>query len=306
MRASAAETHLDHSRRSRLARVFLIAPVALTLLTSCSPGSPNTDETQELLPDISIADFSDVKATLNFETGTATTPIDAYLTNTDFETELLYSQAYEALITGCMSDAGLTYEGLTLIDWDTLQPQEDRLFGQWDRTSAAQRGSMLNDARGIPKSTSVEQGVEFNRALDACHESVTAGEMLAPLAEELTQPTLADRIYGNSAVRAQETREGKAATARFTECLENKSLVVDPDSGYVSADYGELGAEADITSALGEADCNVDTGRVQKLYDITSQYISAYMVEYEAQLKEVLERKQVIHHELQAIIDDVS
>lgn len=302
--------HVNHEHPRtptiRLARSTLITSLALLTLTACVSSSTHETDSEDLLPEVSIEDFAQVKAQLNFDNGTATTPIADYLTNTDFETEVLFAQAYESLVTTCMSDAGHSYDGLSAVDWDALEPQEDRLFGQWDRTSAAQRGSAMDENRGIPKSTSAAPGPEFTTALVTCNEEVNTGDVLRPLADQLAQPTLADRIQGNSAVRAEESGAGQAADARFAECLEDKSLVVDPDSGYVSAEYAELGTEEDIASAVGEADCNIETGRIQELYDLTARYVAAYMEEYEAQLGAVLEEKQELHRQLQDIIDSAS
>lgn len=302
--------HVNHehpqTQTMRVARSALIATLALVTLTACVSSSADQTETEDLLPEVSIEDFAQVKAHLNFDNGTATTPIVDYLTNTDFETEVLFAEAYESLVTTCMSEAGHPYDGLLAVDWDALEPQEDRLFGQWDRASAAQRGSAMDESRGIPKFTSAPSGPEFTTALVTCNEEVNTGDVLRPLADQLSQPTLADRIQGNSAVRAQESEAGRDADARFTQCLEDKSLVVDPDSGYVSAEYAEIGTEEDIASAVGEVDCNIETGRIQEMYDLTAQYVAAYMEEYEAQLGAVLEEKQELHRQLQDIIDSAS
>lgn len=297
----------DSTRAKRRAATSIVslALVAVTL-TSCTSDSSEGADASEVLRDVSIEEFADVTAELDFDTATAITPIHNYLTQTDFPTEILFTQAHEALVTTCMTEAGFAFDGLTAVDWDALRPQEDRIFGQWDRASAAIRGFDLDEDRGIPKGNPVEGGAEFNAALISCDESAKTDETLTSLAGGLMELTLADRIQGNAQTQAEESAAGRAATKRFHACLEEKSLVVDPESGYVSADYGELGREADIAAAVGEADCNIDTGRIQELYDLTARYEAAYMEEYEAQLGAVLEEKQELHRQLQDIIDSAS
>lgn len=291
------------SPRHRFSRAAVIT-LTLTTLAACATDSPNPADD---LGEVSIADFTDVRATLDFDTGIAVTPIDDYLTNVDFQTEVLFTQAHEALVTVCMAEAGHTFTGLTSIDWSALLPMEDRTFGLWNRASAAVRGSDLDRSRGVPKgNTTVKEGVAFNQALDVCDESAQSDATLGRLTEELMQGTLADRIMGQSITLAEHSDAGKAVTSRFTKCLEDKSLVVDPESGYVSSEYSDIGVEADITASVGEVDCNIDTGRIQALYDLTAQYEAAYMNKYEAQLGSVLAHKRELHAQLQDIIDSAS
>ncbi|RGE15362.1 hypothetical protein, partial [Leucobacter sp. wl10] len=251
----------------------LIVPVAFALptLTACAAEEPEITDSTATLPEVSAESFADVKAELDFDTGTATTPISEYLTNMDFETLVLFSQARERLITDCMAAASQTYDGLTSVDWDSLQPQEDRIFGLWDRAGAARLGTMLDETRGVPRTTTVDQGVDFNNALTTCNEQAAADDVLGPLSEDLNELTLADRILGNSAELAQQSKVGKAATESFKQCMEEKSIVLDPTSGYMSAEYTDLGKEAEVAAAVGEADCNVDTGRIEELYDLRAQ-----------------------------------
>lgn len=295
------------SARLRLLSMLALPVIfALPVLVGCATGTPEVEDESASLPEITAQGFSDVKAELNFETGTATTPISEYLTNLDFGTEVLFAHARETLVTECMTAAGHNYTGLTSVDWGSLQPQEDRIFGRWDRVSAAEFGSMMDETRGVPKTTTVEQGVEFNSALALCQEEAAVDPVLGPLSEDLSQLTLADRILGNASTLAENSDAGREATESFTACMEDKSIVLDPDSGYMSSEYTDLGKDAEIAAAVGEADCNVDTGRVQKLYDLRAQYEAAYIEKYEAQLGDVLAHKQEVHAQLRAIIDDVS
>ena len=273
------------------------------ILVGCGARSPELDDPTASLPEVSIDGFESVSADLDFATGTAKTPISRYLVNLDFDTEVLFSQARESLIASCMSESGFAYEGLAAVEWERLTPLEDRVFGLWDRESAATFGAEFDPSRGTPKESFIEEGPDFNAALNGCAESAMQDETLGPLAMKLSETTLADRILGNATNLALQSAAGKAVNASFADCLAEKSIVVDPASGYPSADYASLGKEAEIEAVLAEADCNIDTGRIETLYNLRAQYESAYIDEYESQLAGVLEEKEADWAALRTIIE---
>lgn len=289
------------------ARTKLLAALAIGAMTfvlaGCGAEAPEIDDPTAKLPDVTTEGFEGVSAELDFASGTAITPISRYLVNQDFTIERQFEQAREALISECMSAAGFSYAGFTGVDWATLIPQEDRIFGMWDRASAAQFGVDLNPNRGTPKATLVEEGPEFNTTLNGCADQAMQDEALGPLTVKLSEQTLADRILGNATNLALQSADGKAANEAFASCLADKSIVVDPASGYPSGDYIALGKEAEIESVLAEVDCNIDSGRIETLYNLRAQYESAYIKEYESQLATVLDAKEADSATLQEIIE---
>ena len=292
----------------RRVRTSLLSSVTLTLLvlTACAAEPSEVADTTASLPEVSIDGFADVTAELDFDTGTAVTPISEYLVNADFQTEVLFAQARETLVTRCMTSAGHPYNGLTATDWDAVTPQENRIFGRWDVASAAALGAMMDETRGVPKTTFVDRGVDFNNDLNGCNAEAASDAVLGPLSESLSELTLADRILGNAATLAERSEAGKAATERFTACMAKKGIVLDPASGYMSGEYSDLGKSAEIAAAVGEAECNSDTDRIRELFDLSAQYEAAYIAQYEAQLDSVLVHKQQVHEQLQGIINGAS
>lgn len=289
------------SRRKLTVGLALVFVLSLFLLSACAQENDVVEDPTAALPEVSISGFADQKADLDFETGNAVTPISDYLVNADFDTLVLFSHANQTVVERCMADAGEEYS--SGVSWGTLRPQEDRLFGKWDRAAAAEFGFDFDPSRGIPKRTTVNQGVEFNQAINKCYEQAAGDKALEPLASELTQLTLSDRIQGNAAEFARKSEKGKEAASRLKICLEKGSFVQDPESGSISSEYSELGKEAEIAAAVAEATCNAATGRTKDLYDLKAQYEAAYIEKYKPQLNEVLDRKQEVHRILQHIID---
>lgn len=281
----------------------LLAGASVLLLAGCGTSAPELEDQSAPLKQVSADGFEDVTAELDFENGTAVTPITRYTVSGDFSTEVLFAQAREALITDCMTEGGLTYTGLTGVDWASLQPQGDRVFGLWDRGAAANFGVAFDPRRGTPRETYVEAGPEFNAALNKCGDTAMEHAVLGPLAMKLGESTLADRILGNAVELALNSDEGEQANADFADCLAEKSIVVDPASGYPSSDYSELGKAAEIEAVLAEVDCNIDSGRIETLYNLRAQYESAYIEEYGTQVAGVLEEKEGIQSTLRTIIE---
>lgn len=283
--------------------VAISASTAAIALMGCGADSGELDDPTATLPAVSVEGFEDAAAELDFDTGTANSPISRYLVNLDFETEVLFSQARETLITECMAESGFVYEGLTGVDWGALKLHEDRVFGLWDREAAATFGAGFDPSRGTPKVTFVEEGPDFNSALNWCADGAMQNETLGSLAVKLSEQTLADRILGNATNLALQSSEGKAANALFADCLAEKSIVVDPSNGYPSADYAELGKGAEIEAVLAEVDCNIGSGRIETLYNLRAQYEAAYIAKYETQLADVLAGKEADQAALRAIIE---
>lgn len=289
--------------KPNLFRALAVSCAALSLsLAGCATGGQVAEKDAYALPDVSIEEVKGVTAKLNFEDATVVTPIEPYLFSTRFDVEVAYNHANAVLLSQCMQKSGFEYAPLKTVDWENLVPFDDRLFGLWDLDSAQQFGSELDRSRGVPKETTVEMGQAYNDELATCATEVNSSEKFGTLLDRMKQTTIADRILGNSNRRAEESADGREASKKFAECLDKKGLVTDPDSGFVSGDYSQISKEADIESSVGEAKCNIDTGRIQTLYNLAAQYQTAYMKDYEAQLEDVLAENTKVLDQLEAII----
>ncbi len=298
--------HTQHSLRApfkNTTRVGLGLSIAIILaaLSACSAQPDELADSSAPLPDISIEGFETVTAELDFETALATTPITPYVLNSTYETEMLVVRASQALVRTCMGGLGFDFTTLSAEEWESRLPRSDRLYGLWDHTEASQFGFDLNPGRGVLRQGTVDQGQEYADALNQCYEGAYANEQLAPLLDTVNNLTIADRIQGNSYVRAQNSAAGKAAHKRYLQCMKEKTIVVDSD-GNPSSEYSDLGKDSEITAALAEVDCNISSGRIQTMYDTAAKYEAAYMKKYEEQLDAVLELKQQTYDGLRSII----
>ena len=281
-----------------------MSPMLLLALSGCTSAAEMNDPMADL-PEVSIEGLEAVKAELAFDSGTAQTPLDPYLIGYSFEIEVKRAQASAKFYEGCMSEFGYEDSEFTEVDWDGLRPQEERMFGLWDVGAAAKHGLDLDWSLGVPEPESeLERGQGYADAILVCSGKREEDAAFAPIIQKLEETQfVSDRIQGMSMYLAEESDEGKAATAKFAACMKDRGLVLNPDSGYVSSDYSEQGKEAEITAALGEAECNVSTGRVQTLYDLRARYETAYMKKYESQLEAVMKEKQAILAQLEGIIN---
>lgn len=288
---------------SRSLAILLLSLSALALV-GCDQVAPSEMSDEFALPDVSIAAFSDVTAELDFENGIAVTPMTPYMINQSFEYEVLFRKADATLISTCMAEQGLEYAKLAETDWDNLVPMEDRMFGLWDVDDAAKFGGEGDRGRGIPKG-SVEEKVDkhYEMTWQECAYNLAKHPMLGGNGGDEPPSTIADRIYGNAVRQANESAEAKAANKKFAECLADRDIATDPETGYISSDYFELGKEVRLAASLAEAECNVDTGRIQTMFDLVARYETAYMKDYEPQLAAVMESKNENFAALQAIID---
>lgn len=284
----------------------MLSPALSLALGGCATSSSELDDPFAPLPEVSIEEFSSVTADLDFGTATASTPLDPYLVGYSFEIETAFAQA-RATITGeCLRGFGYASREFATVDWETLQPLDDRQFGMWDVRAAAKFGFEPDGSRGVPQpSPALNAGQGYADASAVCAGKRQEDPRYASILRDLEGPQfLSDRIQGNAMALALASPEGSAATERFADCLRARGLVLDPDSGYVSSEYTAKGKEAEIVAALGEAECNRSSGRVQTLYDLRARYEAAYMERYESQLDAVAEQKRSILDRLEALIGD--
>lgn len=281
----------------------VIITVSVFFLAGCAQTESIAQDPTKPLGEISIADVKSAPVDLDFDKALATTPITQYLINQNPEFQRLYYNATERLIASCMSTAGYPeykYEPLAASDF---VPQSDTVYGFWDVKSASVYGILPNPERGIPKQkTNLNLSQEGFNQLTKCGQD--AARQLQEVGSELEQLSLADRIQGNAASAALKTKQGKEANNKLKTCLANKNLLVDPESGYVSSEYAKQGKEAEITSAVGEAECNISTGRIKTLYELQAKYETAYIQKYAGELESVKSKKQKLVDTLNKIIED--
>ncbi len=275
---------------------------ATALLGACSSQNDELADPSAPLPDISIEGFETVTAELDFETATATTPITPYVLLEAFETDVLLSQAHDALVRTCMRGLGYEQTSISNVVWESLTPRSDRYFGLWNRAEAAQFGYDLNPNVAFPRHDWVEDDQAYLDAIDQCVLEAEANELITQFRSVQQNLTIADRIQGNSYVRALNSKAGKAAQKRYLQCMKDESIEVD-ENGFTSSNYRDLGKESEIIAALAEVDCNISSKRIQTLYDTAAQYQAAYMKKYEEQLDAVLELKQQTYEDLRSIIE---
>lgn len=288
-------------KRALAATVLSLSVVALV---GCAQSAPSEASDDFALPDVSIAEYGDVTAELDFENGIAVTPMTPYMINQSFEYEVLWRKAYSTLISTCMAEQGLAYAKLTETDWDNLVPMEDRMFALWDVDDAAKFGGEGDRGRGIPKG-SVDEKVDkhYEATWQKCADNLAKHPIVGNNGGDDPATTIADRIYGNAVRQAEVSPEAKVVKKKFAECLADRDIATDPETGYISSDYSELGKGVETAASLAEAECNVDTGRIQAMYDLIARYETAYMKDYESQLAAVKQRKDEMFAELQKIID---
>lgn len=283
--------------------IFCVSLPFCLAFVGCSTNNVSPLDERVPLDKVSIEKFADVHAELDFENATARTPISDYLIGHDFLVEVRFAKAAQKFLEGCMTQKGFDYPGFSSVKWESLRPGEDRLFGQWDVKAAAKYGLELDPSRGVPKSGFGDDADKNETdAIEACVGDLEAHDAMRPLVDELTRSSIADRIFEESAFLAEESPEGKEASQKFTQCMKERGLVLDRDSGYVSSEYRDRGKEAEITAAVGEAECNVKTGRVQTMYDLRARYEAAYIEKFESQLKAVQGQKREILAKLDAIV----
>lgn len=291
--------------RSSLRSIAVLAALILPMVGCANSGSADAGETDQdiSLPDISISAFSDISAELNFENATVTTPVDPYMTGASFESEVLFMHARAKLLENCLAKEGFEYVSHKDTDWDSLIPPDDRLFGMWDVNHASKYGSGIDPGRGIPKGKVASEGRDYAAAFDSCATQVNDNDDFRMISAQMEELTIANRIFGNSYRQALASKEGKAVTKKFADCLADKDFVTDPDTGFVSPEYADLGKEEDMASSVAEAECNVSADRIRTLYDLMARYETAYMKEYESQLAAVADKKSETFEALKAIID---
>ncbi|CAO1653832.1 hypothetical protein NYA9BBAC_02590 [Salinibacterium sp. NYA9b] len=257
------------SRIATPAGVLLIA--ASFLLSSCSTGTVGLESSG-----VDIEPYAHVTATLDFEAGTVVLPVDAINRNAP-QVDELRREAWQVLTDACLAESGLPGYSRS----ETVSSEEDRLFGLWSVPLAQKYGfeiAALIDQ--VPPTPSDEE----LRCLDESKEEMRTRFNLDDGYSFDAQ--VADAAYD----AAFASEPGQAALAAAKECMVEQGLEFDAESPMPQFDYESDGDSAENRRiAVIEATCNVETGAIQTLYDLTARYQSALMDANEAEAQEAAE-----------------
>lgn len=271
----------------------LALPVALicVLLSSCSSAEPEPDPAALDVAGIDLDQYQDVTAQLDFETGTAVLPLNAIRRNTP-ELQELRAEATHTVINACLEDSGLP----PYTDWSpTPSIEEDRLYGVWSTSLAARYGYES------PSTVEPSEPPVLTSEQQPCFDS--ARSELSDLLSSLDSLDLDTQIYFSSYAAVQASEEGKAAIALAQKCMTDAGLSIDPESGQPRTDQSPGNSETNVRIALTNAKCNVETGAIQTLFDLTAKYQAALIDRNEAAAVALAEKKAKLMAAFTAVIE---
>lgn len=287
-----------------LARGFLAAvaggAIVVGGVTGCSAPLANGEDAADL-GTVSIEAYGDLTAVLDFEAGTARLPLDEVA----IDSPVVYARDFQALwvmIDHCMVERGFSPVSET-VDWVAEAGREDRTFGLWSVARASEYGPDLPPGGKSTLVDTLSFGGEYNAELPACIDSAKQekAEQLSTVLPVDSPGAIGRQIWSAAYQATLSSDGGKKAVARRVACLEDQGIVVNPDSGGPSSEYF-VDQRTAITTAVAEAECNVETGAVQELYNVMARYQQAYMDQREAQIVELAAQRAELLRELDAII----
>lgn len=260
-----------------------MAGIALAILpvTGCSgDAAPDVPEGMDL-GTVSISEYADVTATLDFDTGTVQLPLDRYRLS-EPQNDAVIDNALDTLASECLVKAGFTPLSFTPVV--ARQQNEDRLFGRWSVSLAEKYGTGLDPSEKSSLIDTSAQGDDYTAKYGECYDA--AKDTVADHIEALTDPGMGYKISANAHAQVLKDDEGIAAIEKSLKCMEDRGISVQRDDGAgPSGDYRNQPREEQVRVATQAARCRVDTGAIQTLYDLDARYQSAYIAQYEAQLK---------------------
>ena len=288
---------MDNNARAACVGLTMVLAVSLSGCTA-QGAVPKDAAGPSTLGSVSIEPYSNVSAQLDFETGIARLPLDSISLQTP--SLAATTQHTIAILTDrCMMASGFVAVSQTA-EW-SWYGQENRTFGQWDVEAAGRFGFGLDPSNKFPTVDVLSQGVEYNKKLPSC-----AAEATKSLDQEITflqSPGNIDYvIYTNAYEQTLASAAGKTAISDRTTCMEAQDVVVDPDTGAPSDDYGNQSAEIQVKIASVSASCSVSTGAIQTLFNLNAQYQSAYIDQSEAQVSALKDKKDATLKKLESII----
>jgi hypothetical protein len=272
----------------RVAALAFLVSTATVLVGCAAEPTPRSDaptqsEAGSPLPEVTIARYGDVSASLDFAHAAVSLPLDAYYGWTpEYTRDVLHLQAQE-------TDRCLVAQGLPAVadsvPWQPV-PDEDRLYGIWSVEYAKRYGTELAPEARLPAIDTVEFGDAFNSSYHAC-----IGETRNTFDEQLSYfdgqwPHALDiqiRKSANELVLASDA--GQEEKAKWSECIQGRGVTLEASDGRPSTKYAAQGKEALIRVTTVEAECAASTGAVQALFDLHAQYEKAYIDLYFDELK---------------------
>ncbi|MCS3442170.1 hypothetical protein [Microbacterium phyllosphaerae] len=266
----------------------MAALMLLTLvLTGCSADVSPAPTKEEPLPEVSIENYGDVTAKLDYDHAVAETPASALsLSSPDYVVRVLHAIATVA--NTCMVERGFEATADDK-DWSPFIPEEDRTYGIWSVTYASKYGVSPSPEDGPAPVDVISMGVEQSKAYAGC-----ATKAQESLMDELlfSQDVNIDaQIRNRASDLTTASEEGKKAKLDWQACMEESGIVLDPADGRPVQQYQEQGKEAEIGAIVIEAECARSTGAVQTLYDIQARYEAALIDSKSAQVASFIAKR---------------
>jgi len=277
------ENPMTDRRRVPATAFMLLALV----LTGCSADAAPAPIEAEPLPEVSIEDYGDVTAKLDYDHAVAETPASALsLSSPDYVVRVLHAIA--TIADTCMVEKGFEATANDK-DWSPFIPEEDRTYGIWSVAYASKYGVSLSPEAGPATVDVISMGVEQSKAYDTC--ATEAKESLMDQLVFSQDANIDAQIRSRAYELTLASDEAKDAKLDWQTCMEERGIVLDPADGRPVQQYQEQGKEAEIGAIVIEAECARSTGAVQTLYDIQARYEAALIDSQSAQVASFVEKR---------------
>lgn len=258
-------------------------------LVACAASSPPPDLLD--VDGIDLQNYANVSANLDFDEGSVTLPVDS-IDHVGPEFMEAEHDALRALVDSCLGELGLPPYAWSV---PPAEQMDNRLYGSWSIPFASRYGfasSSEGEAPAPPVLTLEEQGC-FSGA---------KGE-LGPVLEGIDTVDIDTQISSTAYDSVRASAEGRAALRAAQDCMRGKGLTLNSTSGLPVLDYSMPNSEANIRAAVIVATCNVDTGAIQTLFDLTARYQTALMDRNEAAVAALQQKNADRIAALKAIVD---
>lgn len=287
--------------------LMMVLAVFAASLTGCAASQPK-DPTAVFQPSISqsdLASYLHVSAKLNGTDGTIQYPLDAYqMSAIDVQT---VEAANDIIIDRCLKKSGLS-NPLTQLDRLKTPVSEDRTFGLWNESNAANYGY------GTRPDPEAERGNQLLAAEpktwgDAQAKCYATSKVLHELLYNNADSLAKDSVlavgtsgYWESMNYAAGTKQWKAAREALWSCWQSHGLTPRTGANDWSPQVPK-DQKSQIRVALVDVKCKQQTGFEQKMANIVAQYQAAYVAKHEAALNQQLVQVRKVNAEAKAIIN---
>lgn len=290
-------------------RTTAVAALALlVVLVGCTASPPQSQDEGDDLPgappgalaDVSIEEYEDVRAILDYDHSLAETPLDEFSAQRpEFTIQVLHAIA--VLADGCMEKQGHAPTAAER-DWTPFLDNEDRTYGIWSVAYASKYGRDLAPEAGAAEMEIDGMDVEELAAYETCINA--ARDELADELVWLGSPETIEvqiRFTANELTLASD--DGQQAKGNWVACIEAAGVVVLPEDGMPVDAYRQKGKDAEIPAFVTAAECARSTGAVQTLYDLQARYEAALIDAHAAEVDAYIERSEEVLAVLQDAID---